>query len=89
MSAKPLSKEDWESPQSQETRTRIPTQPEGNAEAHLIVLACGAAPDGYERWSLHLLRDRFVMDNHNWEEINPAHFTACHRATELSLRSTQ
>ena len=33
---------------------------DGNAEAHLIALACGAAPDGYERWSLRLLRDRFV-----------------------------
>jgi hypothetical protein len=34
---------------------------DGNAEAHLIALACGAAPDGYERWSLRLLRDRFVQ----------------------------
>lgn len=33
---------------------------DGEAEAHLIALACGAAPDGYERWSLRLLRDRFV-----------------------------
>lgn len=33
---------------------------DGEAEAHLIAMACGAAPDGYERWSLRLLRDRFV-----------------------------
>ena len=33
---------------------------DGNAEAHLIALACSAAPEGYERWSLRLLRDRFV-----------------------------
>lgn len=33
---------------------------DGNAEAHLIALACGAAPEGYERWTLRLLRDRFV-----------------------------
>lgn len=33
---------------------------DGNAEAHLIALACGAAPDGYERWSLRLLREHFV-----------------------------
>jgi hypothetical protein len=33
---------------------------DGNAEAHLIAMACGAAPDGYERWSLRLLQDRFV-----------------------------
>lgn len=33
---------------------------DGNAEAHLIALACGAAPDGYERWSLRLLKERCV-----------------------------
>jgi hypothetical protein len=33
---------------------------DGNAEAHLIALACGVVPDGYERWSLRLLQDRFV-----------------------------
>jgi len=33
---------------------------DGDAEAHLIALACGEVPDGYERWSLRLLRDRFV-----------------------------
>ena len=33
---------------------------DGNAEAHLIALACSAAPEGYEHWSLRLLQDRFV-----------------------------
>jgi hypothetical protein len=33
---------------------------DGNAEAHLIALACSAAPEGYERWSLRLLQERFV-----------------------------
>ena len=33
---------------------------DGNAEAHLIALACSVAPEGYERWTLRLLRDRFV-----------------------------
>lgn len=33
---------------------------DGNAEAHLIALACSEAPEGYERWSLRLLQDRFV-----------------------------
>lgn len=28
--------------------------------AHLIALACGAAPQGRERWSLRLLSDRLV-----------------------------
>lgn len=33
---------------------------DGNAEAHLIAMACSDAPEGYERWTLRLLRDRFV-----------------------------
>jgi Homeodomain-like domain len=33
---------------------------DGNAEAHLLALACSAAPEGYERWSLRLLQERFV-----------------------------
>ena len=34
---------------------------DGRAEAHLIALACSAAPQGYERWSLRLLQKRFVQ----------------------------
>ena len=33
---------------------------DGNAEAHLIALACSDAPERYARWTLRLLRDRFV-----------------------------
>jgi Fe2+ or Zn2+ uptake regulation protein len=33
---------------------------DGVAEAHLIALACGAAPEGHKQWSLHLLRDRLI-----------------------------
>ena len=33
---------------------------DGSAEAHLMALACSDAPEGYERWTLRLLRDRFV-----------------------------
>jgi hypothetical protein len=33
---------------------------DGKAEAQLIALACSKAPEGYERWTLRLLRDRFV-----------------------------
>ena len=29
-------------------------------EAYLIALACGEPPDGYERWSLRLLKDRII-----------------------------
>jgi hypothetical protein len=33
---------------------------DGRTEAHLIALACGAAPDGRARWTLRLLSDRLV-----------------------------
>lgn len=33
---------------------------DGEAEAHLIALACSQPPEGRARWSLRLLRDRFV-----------------------------
>ena len=33
---------------------------DGQAEAHLIALTCGPAPDGYARWSLRLLADELV-----------------------------
>ena len=32
---------------------------DGHAEAHLIALACGEAPEGYDRWTLRLLKDQF------------------------------
>ena len=46
---------------------------DGEGEAHLIALACSEPPDGYERWSLRLLRDRMVrldiVDNISHETI--------------------
>jgi transposase len=33
---------------------------DGDAEAHLIALACSETPKGYVRWSLRLLADRMV-----------------------------
>jgi transposase len=42
-----------------------PSRPEarkldGDGQAHLIALACGAPPDGREAWTLRLLADRAV-----------------------------
>jgi len=37
---------------------------DGEAEAHLIALACSAPPDGRKAWTLRLLRDRFVRLGH-------------------------
>lgn len=36
----------------------------GTAEAHLVAIACGAAPEGRARWSLRLLADRMVALGH-------------------------
>jgi hypothetical protein len=33
---------------------------DGVAEAHLIALACGDAPEGYNRWTVRLLSDQMV-----------------------------
>ena len=33
---------------------------DGQAEAHLVALVCGAPPTGCKRWSLHLLADQMV-----------------------------
>ena len=33
---------------------------DGNGEAHLIALACGAPPDGQAQWSLRVLADELV-----------------------------
>lgn len=33
---------------------------DGRAEAHLIALACGAAPDGREGWTLRLVAEQMV-----------------------------
>jgi hypothetical protein len=33
---------------------------DGEAEARLIAIACGAPPEGRTRWTLHLLADRLV-----------------------------
>ena len=34
---------------------------DGEGEAHLIALACGEPPEGYARWSLRLLKQKFVQ----------------------------
>lgn len=37
---------------------------DGEAEAHLVALACSAPPEGRKAWTLRLLRDRFVRLGH-------------------------
>jgi len=44
-------------------RRAVPGRPpkiDSAAEAHLIALACSSPPEGYVRWTVRLLTDRFV-----------------------------
>lgn len=41
-------------------RTHYTRKLDGDAEAHLIALACSGAPEGHGSWSLRLLADRLV-----------------------------
>ena len=43
-----------------EQQRRRPKKLDGAAEAHLMALACGEAPEGRARWTLRLLADRLV-----------------------------
>ena len=46
---------------------------DGDAEAHLIALACSKAPEGRSRWTLRLLADRMValeqVDHLSYETV--------------------
>jgi transposase len=46
---------------------------DGDAEAHLIALACSKAPEGRSRWTLRLLADRMValeqVDDLSYETV--------------------
>jgi transposase len=46
---------------------------DGDAEAHLIALACSQAPDGRSRWTLRLLAERMValheVDHLSYETV--------------------
>jgi transposase len=46
---------------------------DGDAEAHLIALTCGQAPEGRSRWTLRLLADRMValaqVDHLSYETV--------------------
>jgi Homeodomain-like domain len=44
----------------QPTMRRYECKRDGPAEAHLLALACGPAPEGQTRWTLRLLADQLV-----------------------------
>lgn len=54
---------------------------DGDAEAHLVALACSEAPEGYARWSLRLLAGRMVELGY-FESIS-------HEAVRRTLKKTR
>lgn len=57
---------------------------DGEAEAHLIALACSEAPDGQERWTLRLLRDRMIKLEYV-EDVSHETIRTTLKKTNLSL----
>ncbi len=47
--------------QRRKPRRQYQRKLDGDAEAHLIALACSQAPEGRSRWTLRLLADRMVQ----------------------------
>jgi transposase len=44
---------------------------DGNAEAHLLKIACSEPPEGHSRWTLHMLADELVtLDEIDFESIS-------------------
>jgi len=57
---------------------------DGDAEAHLIALACSPAPEGRSRWTLRLLADRMVQLE-QVDHLSHATVRAVLKKTNLSL----
>jgi Homeodomain-like domain len=57
---------------------------DGDTEAHLIAIACSAAPEGRSRWTLQLLADRMVA-LHHFESISSETIRQVLKKTKLSL----
>jgi transposase len=57
---------------------------DGEAEAHLIALACSEAPEGQERWTLRLLRDRMIQLEYV-EDVSHGTIRTTLKKTNLSL----
>ncbi len=56
----------------------------GDIEAHVVALACGAPPEGYEKWTLRLLADKCVELNYV-DSISHMTVSRILKKTNLSL----
>ena len=63
---------------------RPPSLVDGQGEAHLIALVCGAPPDGAKRWTLRLLTDKYIEAGYV-DEISSETIRKVLKKTNLSL----
>ena len=63
----------------------VPPKVTGDVEAHIIALACGDPPEGYEKWTLRLLADKCVELNYA-ESLS--HMTVSRILKKTNLRLT-
>jgi transposase len=64
-------------------RSGQPPKLDEKAEAHLVALACSKAPEGYEHWTLELLRKQMIIDK-KIQEISTV--ALWHRMKEHDLK---
>jgi hypothetical protein len=62
----------------------VPPKVTGDVEAHIIALACGDPPEGYEKWTLRLLADKCVELNYA-ESLSHMTVSRILKKTKLSL----
>ena len=62
----------------------VPPKITGDVEAHIIALACGEPPEGYEKWTLRLLADKCVELNYA-ESLSHMTVSRILKKTNLSL----
>jgi transposase len=65
-------------------QNRKPHRINGNAETHLIAIACSKPPEGHARWSLRLLSDKLV-ELHIIESVSHETVRQTLKKTNLSL----
>ena len=61
---------------------------DGDFEAHLVALSCGAPPEGFARWSLRLLADQLVELNYV-DSVSHETVRQVLKKTNLSLGSVK
>jgi transposase len=67
-------------------RREYPRKLDGQAEAHLVAMVCGPAPEGYARWNLRLLADELVkIEGLEFESISHEAVRQVLKKTNLSL----